>query len=318
MIYFCTYFDKNYISKFLTLKASLDQYTSEYTFYILSLDDFVYDFFKKNNFKNVQLINLTDLEMAYPDLLAAKKNRSLIEYYFTLSPFLPIYIFKKLNVFEISYLDSDLYFFKNPSKFISESSDSSVVLIKQETNPIYGFYNVGWIFFNFNYNETREIVEQWGKQCLNSCSDIPNPAKNLYADQKYLDSWPQQLKKIKILHPEYSCLSPWDKNITIEANIESVISFHFHGLEIKNNYFVSGFSKYNKKISKKIIKNIYKPYLLQLLAIEKKYNLQNSSIRGVSLKGLRGALTKMRNLKAKIKQIIFKDFHLISIIKNLL
>lgn len=317
MIYFCTYFDKNYLSKFLTLKASLDQHSSKYRFFILSLDNFTTDFFKKNNIKNIELINLTDLEVAYPDLLLAKKNRSLIEYYFTLSPFLPIYIFKKFYIFEISYLDSDLYFFKNPSKFMNESSDSSVVLIKQESNPIYGFYNVGWIFFNFNYKETRKIVEQWGKQCLNFCSDIPSPAKNLYADQKYLDSWPQQLKKIKILNPDHTCLSPWDKNTTIEANIESVIAFHFHGLKVKNSYFVSGFSKYNKKISKKIIKNIYKPYLLNLFAIEKQYNLQNSSIRGISLGGVRGVLTKIRNLKAKIKQIIFRDFHLISIIKNL-
>jgi hypothetical protein len=70
-------------------------------------------------------------------------------------------------------------------------------LIKQESNPIYGLYNVGWILFNFNNHETKEIVKQWGAECLNSCSDIPNPGKNLYADQKYLDSWPQQLKKLK-------------------------------------------------------------------------------------------------------------------------
>jgi hypothetical protein len=118
---------KTYLSKFLTLKASLDQHKNEYTFFILSLDNFVSDFFTKNNFKNVQLINLMDLEVEYADLLVAKKNRNLIEYYFTLSPFLPQYIHKKFNVSQISYLDSDFYFFKDPSKFISQSSDSSVV-----------------------------------------------------------------------------------------------------------------------------------------------------------------------------------------------
>jgi hypothetical protein len=316
MINYCTYFDRNYLSKFLTLKTSLDQYKNDYTFFILSLDNFVSDFFKKNNFKNVQLINLIDLEVEFADLLQAKKNRNLIEYYFTLSPFLPLYIHKKFNVFQISYLDSDFYFFKNPSKFINQNSDSSVVLIKQESNPIYGLFNVGWILFNFNNHETKEIVKKWSAQCLNSCSDIPNLKRNLYADQKYLDSWPQQLKKIKILYPEYTCLSPWDKNNAIEENIESMISFHFHGLEIQNIYIISGFSKYNKKISKKIIRNIYRPYLLQLIAIEKKYDLQSSSIRGVPLTNFRGILTKIRNLKSKIKQIIFNDFHLITKIIN--
>jgi hypothetical protein len=316
MINFCTYFDRNYLSKFLTLKASLDQYKNDYTFFILSLDNFVSDFFKKNNFKNVQLINLIDLEEEFADLLQAKKNRNLIEYYFTLSPFLPLYIHKKFNVFQISYLDSDFYFFKNPIKFINQNSDFSVVLIKQESNPIYGLFNVGWILFNFNNHETKEIVKKWSAQCLNSCSDIPNLKKNLYADQKYLDSWPQELKKIKILYPEYTCLSPWDKNNAIEENIESMISFHFHGLEIQNIYIISGFSKYNKKISKKIIRKIYRPYLLQLIAIEKKYDLKSSSIRGVPLMNFRGILTKIRNLKSKIKQIIFSDIKLIAKIIN--
>jgi hypothetical protein len=95
-----------------------------------------------------------------------------------------------------------------------------------------------------------------------------------------------------------------------------MISFHFHGLEILNTYIISGFSKYNKKISKKIIRNIYRPYLLQLIAIEKKYDLQSSSIRGVPLTNFRGILTRIRNLKSKIKQIIFNDFHLITKIIN--
>ena len=236
MNYFCTYFDQNYLSKFLTLKSSLDKYKNQYTFFILSLDNFVFDFFKKNSFKNVQLVKLIDLEVEYADLLEAKKNRSLIEYYFTLSPFLPMYILKKFNIKQISYLDSDFYFFKNPSKFINQSSDSSVVLIKQESNIIYGIYNVGWIFFNFNYDETKEILKEWSAQCLNSCSDIPIKKNKLYADQKYLDTWPQKLKKIKILYPEYTCLSPWDNNNGIEKNIDSMIAFHFHGLEINNNY----------------------------------------------------------------------------------
>ena len=46
-INFTTYFDKNYLSKFLALKSSLDQFNIEYEFYILCLDDFVLDFLKK-------------------------------------------------------------------------------------------------------------------------------------------------------------------------------------------------------------------------------------------------------------------------------
>ena len=312
-INFCTYFDKNYLSKFLVLKNSIEMFNIEFTFFVLALDNYVEDFFKKNKIKNIQVISLKDLEQSNKDLIVAKNNRNLIEYYFTLSPFLPLYIHKKFNIFQVSYLDSDFYFFKNPNKYINQNLDSSVVLIKQISNPIYGSYNVGWILFNFNHQETKEIVKQWCTQCLNSCYDVPNRKKKLYADQKYLDEWPRQLKKIKILYPEYTCLSPWDKNNAIEESIQSMISFHFHGLEIHDNYFVSGFSKYNKKMSKKIMKNIYTPYLLQLFAIDKKYNLRSFSIRNTS----REVLIKIRLLKSKIKQIVFNDFHLIAKIKNL-
>ena len=87
MINFCTYFDKNYLSKFLNLKDSIDRFNFEHTFYILSLDSFVTDFFKKNKFQNINVINLNELENYYVELKVAKKNRDLIEYYFTLSPF---------------------------------------------------------------------------------------------------------------------------------------------------------------------------------------------------------------------------------------
>ena len=109
---FCTYFDKNYLSKFLVLKDSIDKFNSQYNYFILALDDFVIDFFRKNKTKNIQLISLKDLEQEYKDLIIAKNNRDLIEYYFTLSPFLPRYIFKKFKCNYISYVDSDFFFLR--------------------------------------------------------------------------------------------------------------------------------------------------------------------------------------------------------------
>ena len=82
---FCSYFDKNYLSKFLVLRDSIETFNFEYTFFILALDNYVEDFFKKNKIKNIQIISLKDLEQRHKDLIIAKNNRDLIEYYFTLS-----------------------------------------------------------------------------------------------------------------------------------------------------------------------------------------------------------------------------------------
>lgn len=309
MINFCTYFDKNYLSKFLSLKNSLDKFNFEYTFYALCLDDYSITFFKKNNFENIIIISLNDIEDEYKNLLEVKINREKIEYYFTLTPFLPRYLSKKKNIKQISYLDSDFYFFQSPEKIINRNIDASVILIQQNVSDKYGKYNVGWIYFNFDLEETANIIEIWSSQCLKKCTDIPS--KGYYADQKYLDTWIENLKFSRVLQPEYSCLSPWDSNISLKKNKDTMIAFHFHGLEINENYFSSGFHKYNKKNDEEIIERIYKPYIQNIILIEKKYNLKNSSIRGLRKNLLKKYLVKLRNIKSYFKKKYYKDEYII-------
>jgi hypothetical protein len=305
MLNFCTYFDKNYLSKFLVLKESVESLKSQNNFYILALDDFVKDFFKQAKMKNVQIICLKDLEQEYKNLIIAKNNRDLIEYYFTLSPFLPRYIFEKFRCSNISYVDSDFFFYKNPIDFFFQNKKSSITLIKQKSKSIYGRFNVGLINFNFNFSETLEILNTWSEQCLNSCVDIPNIKKNLYADQKYLDEWPKKLKNIKVICPENSVLSPWDNNDSIEKNINNIFAFHFHGFQIYNNFFFTGFSNYNKKPSKIILKKFYIPYAKKIFNTNIRYNLKINSVRNLSKK----KIIRLRKLKFFIKKLIYLDIY---------
>jgi hypothetical protein len=302
-INFCSYFDKNYLSKFLVLRNSIEIFNIEFKFFVLALDNYVEDFFKKNQIKNVQVISLKDLEQSYKDLIIAKNNRDLIEYYFTLSPFLPRYIFEKYKCLNISYVDSDFFFYKNPIKLFQKILNSSVTVIKQESEPQYGLFNMGLICFNFNFSETLEILNTWGEQCIDSCSDIPNLKENIYADQKYLDEWLIKLRNIKILYPEYSVLSPWDTNAKIEYNIDNFFAFHFHNFKIQNNFFYTGFCNYNKRPSKIILDKIYIPYAKKIYHVNKEYNLKTQSIRNVSNSNIK----KLRNLKMFIKKIFYHD-----------
>ena len=77
-INFCSYFDKNYLSKFLNLKSSLDRFNFEYTFYVLALDNYVVKFFKENNFDNLKIIQLDEIENNYKLLKIAKKIEILL------------------------------------------------------------------------------------------------------------------------------------------------------------------------------------------------------------------------------------------------
>lgn len=300
---FCSYFDKNYLSKFLVMKNSIEIFNIEFTFFVLALDNYVEDFFKKNKIKNIQVISLKDLEQSNKDLIIAKNNRDLIEYYFTLSPFLPRYIFEKFKCLNISYVDSDFFFFKNPIRLFQQNLNSSITLIKQESEPKYGLFNMGLIYFNFNFSETLEILNTWAQQCLDCCNDIPDINKNIYADQKYLDEWLLKLKNIKILYPEYSVLSPWDTNEKIESNIGNFFAFHFHSFQIQNEFFFSGFSNYNKIPSKIILNKIYIPYAQKIHYMNKKYNLKTQTVRNLS----NNIFKKLRNLKLIIKKILYQD-----------
>jgi hypothetical protein len=303
MINFCSYFDKNYLSRFLVLKDSIDVFKPEYNYFVLALDNFVEDFFQKQKIKNIQVISLKDLEQEYKDLIIAKNNRDLIEYYFTLSPFLPIYIFEKFKSTNLIYVDSDFFFYKDPIQFSNQNINSSVTLVKQNANLKYGIFNVGLIQFNFNFSETYKILKIWSQECLNSCTDKVDLKNNVYAEQKYLDKWIFELKNLKILSPECSVLSPWDSNQVIEKNINNILAFHFHGFLYKNNFFYSGFSNYNKSLSEKILNNIYIPYSRKIFSKSEEYNLNINSIRNLSDK----SFVKLRKIKSLVKKIIFND-----------
>ena len=314
MINFCSYLDKNYLSRFLVLKDSIDVFKTKYGYFVLALDDFVEDFFKKKKFENIQVISLKDLEKEYKDLIIAKNNRDIIEYYFTLSPFLPIYIFEKFKSSNLVYVDSDFFFFKDPINLIKHNMNSSVTLISQNSDPKYGIFNMGLIQFNFIFSETYKILKNWSQECLISCSDIPDTKNEIYADQKYLDKWIINLKYIKVLHPHSTVLAPWDSNLVIEKNINNIFAFHFHGFSHDDNFFYSAFSIYNKRLSKKILNNIYIPYLKKIFAKNKEYDLTSNSIRNSST----NIFKKIKKIKFFIKKIFFNDNYKFNENNNLL
>ena len=93
MIHYCTYFDSNYLTRAVAMHASLVRHSPSFTLWALCLDDAAFDVVAALDVASLRPIRLSDLEAADPGLLAAKADRSTIEYYFTLTPFLPAYCF---------------------------------------------------------------------------------------------------------------------------------------------------------------------------------------------------------------------------------
>ena len=152
------------------------------------------------NLPNLIPIGLEEFEKDDEALRSAKENRSLVEYYFTCTPSLPLFILNRTDnkVDVVTYLDADLYFFASPEPLFVEMADASIVIIEHRYSPqldhmrVLGIYNVGWLSFR---RDPRALccLQWWRERCLEWCHD--RFENDRFADQKYLDDWPLALSK---------------------------------------------------------------------------------------------------------------------------
>ena len=217
MFYFATLFDVNYLSRGLTLIHSLNTVLKQnFHLYILTLDTETYDYFINYSNKNVSLISLNEIESDFPELLEAKTNRSKIEYYFTLSPILPLFILKKYKSCDrITTLDADIYFFSSPEHIFNSFKKDAILITPHDFSPenidkiIYGIYNVSFQSFP-NSEDSILILENWKNKCLAWCKDELDKENNRYADQKYLDTWMTEFNNIESINSETMGRAPWN------------------------------------------------------------------------------------------------------------
>jgi hypothetical protein len=282
MHYFCTYFDHNYLSRGLALYRSLKQHCSSFKLWVLCMDRVCYDVLSKLGLRDVYLIDLEDFEKGDQELLRAKTNRTRLEYYFTCTPSLPLYIFNNHPAVDlITYLDADLFFFADPEPVYDEIADHSIAIIGHRfpTNlrdlERYGIYNVGWV--SFRHDEIGlECIHWWRERCIEWCYE--QCEGNRFADQKYLDNWPSLFRNVTVLQHKGANLAPWNLgNYKIRINGNGVwvddqrlIFFHFHWLrQITAWLYDTGLSSYGVKISKVLRRHVYLPYLYALSKIDK-------------------------------------------------
>ncbi|MFY8096319.1 MAG: hypothetical protein ACOVMH_00765 [Flavobacterium sp.] len=261
MLHLTTYFDKNYLSRGLILYDSLKKHNQNFELYILCLDDFTHDFFTKNKdkYQEIKILTLSEIEQDDSALLTAKKNRSKIEYYFTLSPCLPLYLLKKHQLPHICSLDADILFLDDPRKIFDQLNEYSVIVTPHKfSNEIkhlskYGIYNVSFQIFKNNATGLT-CLEDWKKDCLNWCGDEYDEINDRFADQKYLDKWNTKYPhEVLSLNDNCSGLAPWNVNnylITKKkehflSNNENILFYHFHHFKIlSKKWATNGFKEY--------------------------------------------------------------------------
>ena len=286
MRHYCTYFDSGYLPRGLALYESLRLHAGSFTLWILCLDEPSLDLLRRLDVPAVRLIPLRDLEECYPELLSRKAERSRVEYYFTLTPFLPAYVLGQGpdSPNEVTYLDADLYFYSSPEPLFDELGAGSVSIIphrppdhlESKLRP-FGLYNVGWLTFRATANSTA-CLEWWQERCLEWCHDRAEDGR--FADQAYLDHFPALFDGVVILRHPGANLAPWNigrhslatslGQISVDGS--PLVFFHFHGVSrIWGTLFDCNLKRYQARLSTTLKREIYGPYLSRLIAIESTY-----------------------------------------------
>jgi hypothetical protein len=210
---YCTYFDHNYLSRAMLMIESLRRFDANAPIHVLALSELCETILKDLALPNVEIIPLAALEQAYPELATVKPSRKLIEYYFTLSPFLPHYLFSRTTADRVTYIDGDLYFFTSPTPVRDSLSDASVAITPHRfsfdyrNHTIYGRFNVGWITYR-RCDEGFECLNTYQAECLAWCHDRVEDGR--FGDQKYLDTWPDRYPSLKIIEHKGFNLSIWN------------------------------------------------------------------------------------------------------------
>jgi hypothetical protein len=269
---FCTLFDKNYVFKGLALHESLLRHVSDFTLWILCMDDTAYDVLERMNLRNVKLLSLREFEDE--ELLAAKKSRLAYEYYWTCTPSLPLYLLEHESELEsITYLDADLFFFSDPAVAFAEFGDGSVSLIEHRYAPAWehllepsGIYCVQFMTFR-NDDRAKTALRWWRDRCNEWCYHRVEDGK--LGDQKYLDDWPERFEGVVVLQHKGAGLAPWNvskytvtkKGDEIRVDDEPLIFYHYQSLAVVNDgrKFVLASPEYG--ISRSNAKILYAPYI---------------------------------------------------------
>lgn len=272
MLHFCTYFDINYVPHGLALHHSLKEHCGKFRLWVLCMDDSSYDVLSEMALPELCMIKISDFEKGDDALLKAKQNRSRIEYYFTCTPSVPLYVLNNFPEVDcITYLDADLFFYSNPQPIFQEIGNHSVAIIEHRFAPHYkpmeicGKYNVGWISFKRD-DYGLVCLKWWRNRCNEWCYKKLEDGK--FADQKYLDDWPTRFKNVKVIQHKGANLASWNIenyqvsliNSKVLIDEQELIFFHFHSVRPLTKR-IYGIGYHQTKVPHLVRENIYRKYI---------------------------------------------------------
>lgn len=291
---YVTLFDSGYLTRGLALLESLKRHCkNEYKVYVLAMDERAKEFFSehRDDYMNVRVFSVSNIINQYPVLEKIEKERGHRAFCWTLSSFSIQFVMNTYSLDEVVYLDSDIFFYKDPEELLNEKGGASVLITEHNFWPERGEkmlengkFCVQYIYFK-NDNIGRKILEKWRQDCEKECGlDSQN---GMFGDQKYLDKWEALYGDAVFVTPRLGAgVAVWNlqRFSVVDSNgspfiidritdvKEPVFFYHFSQLRRINKklWFLS-----NQPISDDYKKIIYQPYIELMNEIEKNYKLED-------------------------------------------
>jgi hypothetical protein len=242
---FCTLFDSNYLVKALVLHRSLERYAPSFHLTAFCFDDEAERLLDELALEHLTVVPLSALEEFDQELLATKGDRTPVEYCWTATPALPLYVFgTRADVDEVTYIDADLMFFSDPEVLFEEMGDASVLITPHRYAPehahqaINGIYNVQFLPFRRDERGLR-VLNWWHDRCIEWCYYRLEDGK--LGDQKYLDDWPERFEGVHVLQHPGGGLAPWnisqydvhERDGRVMVDDDELVFYHYHRVQLR-------------------------------------------------------------------------------------
>jgi hypothetical protein len=243
---FCTLFDSNYLIKAVAMYRSLERSSPSFHLTAFCFDDLAEELLGELGLEHLSVVTLRELEAHDPVLLSTKSDRTPVEYCWTATPALSLYMFEtRKDLDEITYLDADLLFFSDPEQLFEEMGDASVLITPHRYAPEYakheinGIYNVQFMTFRRD-DRGLEALRWWHDRCIEWCYYRMEDGK--LGDQKYLDDWPERFEGVHVLDHKGGGLAPWnatqydvdERDGRIFVDEVPLVFFHYHRVTLRN------------------------------------------------------------------------------------
>lgn len=318
MLYFCTIFDKNYLSRGIAMYESLLKVTTQFHLYVFAFDTVTAEVLSKLAWSNCTVIRLTEFENE--QLLSVKPTRSVAEYCWTATPSAILYVLEHFGVDHCTYIDADLYFYSDPTVLLEELGRSSVMLTEHRYTKNYDFSSISGIYcvqYNTFRNNTEGLtaLHWWNERCIEWCYDRIEDGK--FGDQKYLDDWTERFSGVHVLQHMGAAIAPWNvqqyefkiSGSQLYCKHESsnnwlpVVFYHFHYLRF---YEHTTIELGDYVLNDEVVRILYYPYIRHLQEIQQRILPIAPS---VDIHGNRKFERGIKQLYLRIKRMLYGRYN---------